>query len=118
MSFGKRIKELRENKGHTQREVANLLSMSNSTLAMYETDKRQPDLAATARLADFFGVTTDYLIGRNISAAKSEPTSPQFSADELALIEKYRQMKDDGKDTMHKVANHISPDEQAAAAGK
>lgn len=64
MTFGKRLKELREKMGYTQRQLADLLKISNSSLAMYELDKREPDNATLARLADFFNVSVDYLLGR------------------------------------------------------
>lgn len=124
MSFGERLAALRDSKSLTQNELAQLTKISRSRLSLYETNKREPDLQTIKQLASFFNVTIDYLLGNSsISTTqpapfKIEPTSPQLSPDELALIEKYRQMKDDEKDTMHKVANHISPDEQAAAAGK
>ena len=45
-TFSERFKELRKEKGMSQRELATALHMSNSAVAMYETGKRQPDLEA------------------------------------------------------------------------
>jgi transcriptional regulator with XRE-family HTH domain len=59
-----RLKELRSEKQITQRELANLLRLSPSTIAMYETGQRMPDPEILQRIADFFGVSTDYLLGR------------------------------------------------------
>ncbi len=64
MSFGKRLKLLREQKNLSQRDLAKILNMAPSTLAMYEVDKREPDFSTIKKLADFFNVTTDYLLGR------------------------------------------------------
>lgn len=62
--FSERLKKLREDKGLSQRELARLIGFAPSTIAMYETDKRTPDPETLQRLADFFGCSVDYLLGR------------------------------------------------------
>lgn len=64
-TLGGRLAELRREKDFSQAELANRLKLGQSTIAMYESDKRQPDPATLQRLADFFQVTTDYLLGRS-----------------------------------------------------
>ena len=72
MSLGKRIKKLREEKGLSQREMAKLLSMGSSTIAMYETDKRNPDYDTLKIFSEFFNVTTDYLLGLSVEYQSSD----------------------------------------------
>ena len=62
MSFGKRLKSLREEKELSQRALAKILNMAPSTLAMYEVDKREPDFETVKKFADYFKVTTDWLL--------------------------------------------------------
>lgn len=62
-TFGKRLAVLRNKKGLSQAEFARVLGMGQSTIAMYETDKRLPDAATIKKLADYFNVTVDYLLG-------------------------------------------------------
>ena len=64
MTFGARLRELRQNKGMTQAELAKALALGESTISFYEADKREPDYQTLKAVADFFGVTTDYLLGR------------------------------------------------------
>lgn len=64
MNFGVRLRELRKERGLTQAELAKLLSIGESTISFYESGKRQPDYETLIRLADFFNVSVDYLIGR------------------------------------------------------
>lgn len=59
-----RLVELRKERKMTQEELANVLGISRSALSLYETDKRQPDFQTICRLADFFNVSVDYLLGR------------------------------------------------------
>lgn len=52
--FPKRLKELRGEKGLSQRELAKLLNISSSTIAMYEIGQRDPDTETLQRLSEFF----------------------------------------------------------------
>lgn len=65
--LGARLKELRDIRGLTQRELAAKLNVSPSTIALYELGKREPDADMLGRLAEFFGVSIDYLLGRDLS---------------------------------------------------
>lgn len=70
--LGKRLKALREKKGISQKFVAAKIGVNNSTLSGYESGYREPDGETLLRLADFYEVTTDYLLGRS--------NSPKFSS--------------------------------------
>lgn len=59
-----RLVELRKKRKMTQEELAGVLGISRSALSLYETNKRQPDFETICRLADFFDVSIDYLLGR------------------------------------------------------
>lgn len=63
--IGNRIKLLREELGLKQDELAKALNISPSSIGMYETNKREPNNEITIKLADFFGVSTDYLLGKS-----------------------------------------------------
>lgn len=65
MSFGKRLRELREGRSLSQLELSKILNISNSTLSLYESDKRSPDQDMLKKIADFFDVSIDYLLDRN-----------------------------------------------------
>ncbi|MBO4562009.1 MAG: helix-turn-helix transcriptional regulator [Clostridia bacterium] len=59
-----RIRELREDLDLRQIDVSNATGIDQKTLSNYETGKTNPDSTAIIRLADYFNVTTDYLLGR------------------------------------------------------
>ena len=61
---GSRIKQLREECGLTQIELANKLQISNSAIAMYETDKREASDDIKIKMAELFNCSVDYLIGK------------------------------------------------------
>lgn len=62
--LGKKLKELRKNKKLTQKQISNDLGYSASRYSNYENNIRMPSLDELVILADYFDVTTDYLLGR------------------------------------------------------
>ncbi|MEW6448256.1 MAG: helix-turn-helix domain-containing protein [Bacillota bacterium] len=64
LSLKERLKLLREEKGLTQEKLAKNLSLSVSAIGMYEAGERQPPYATLERIASFFDVSVDYLLGR------------------------------------------------------
>ncbi len=61
--LGMRISALRRQKNWSQKELAERMGVRPSTIGMYEQGRREPDCAGLVRLAELFGVTTDYLLG-------------------------------------------------------
>lgn len=63
--IGVRLKLLREELGLRQDELAQKLSVSPSSIGMYETDRREPNSELLTKLANFFNVSIDYLLGNS-----------------------------------------------------
>ena len=63
IALGKRLKELREEHGLTQKQLAEKLNLHSVTYLHYEKSQREPPLAVLVQMAQFFEVTTDYLLG-------------------------------------------------------
>lgn len=61
--FAQRLKELRKESGLTQTQFAQKFNVSNGAVGMWETGKREPDIDTINRLANFFYVSVDYLLG-------------------------------------------------------
>lgn len=62
--FGELLSELRQDRGMTQKELAKILYVSDGTISNYENSVHYPDVEKLIDIANFFGVTTDYLLGR------------------------------------------------------
>lgn len=62
--ISKRLRELREENHLLQKDVAKYLNITTSAYGYYEQGKRNPDIETVNKLADFFNVSTDYLLGR------------------------------------------------------
>jgi len=119
-SIGARLANLRKKKGLSQKELAAALRVSPSTIGMYERNRRRPDTETLQRLAGFFNVTADYLLGYPGPDVKSqemladsrfahllrrvadldeegkESTAAHWAAS-LAVIERQRQALSDGR---------------------
>ena len=65
MFIYQRIRDLREDRDKTQKDIAELLNMQLTVYRRYETGEREIPLWAAIKLADYYGVTLDYLVGRN-----------------------------------------------------
>jgi transcriptional regulator with XRE-family HTH domain len=70
--LGERLSNLRKNKGLSQYELADRLGFSRGKLANYEQGSRQPDYDTLQKIADYFDVSTDYLLGREDSTQSNE----------------------------------------------
>lgn len=70
--IGERLRTLRKSKNMTQEQVAAYLNAAKSTVSQYENNVNEPDLMTIAKLADLFGVSVDYLLGRSDHPAKPE----------------------------------------------
>jgi len=94
-----RISELRKEKRVKQDEVAGFLKITNKTYSAYETGRNQMNYETLCLLADYFEVSTDYLLGRN-------DDMPSFlNEEERTLIDRYRDLDERGKQS---IQNNIS----------
>ncbi|AHZ54581.1 MULTISPECIES: helix-turn-helix domain-containing protein [Bacillus cereus group] len=95
-TFGNIIRDLRKQKGITQKELAQSLKLSESTIGMYERNERQPDYNTLIRIADYFNVSTDFLLGRdsNVKADRNNKELDQWLNDiKLAPSQKREELK-------------------------
>ncbi|WP_339167025.1 helix-turn-helix transcriptional regulator [Brevibacillus sp. FSL L8-0520] len=82
MAYGERISELRTKMKLTQDDLAKRLGITRAALSHYEKDRREPDYETLERIADFFDVQVDYLLGRtndpSPSVKKEKPVNRAF----------------------------------------
>ena len=97
--IGDKIKELRNRTGLYQQELADIMNVSKSTIAMWETNKREPSSEMLVALANFFEVTTDFLLGVSTDTETNKKDTSlinevsmilcNFTEEELLDIKKY-----------------------------
>ena len=66
MSAYRRVRDLREDHDKTQRDIANVLNMQLTVYQRYERGERELPLWAAIKLADYYNITLDYLVGREV----------------------------------------------------
>ena len=126
--YGEMIAKLRENKKLTQEELANKLGISRAALSHYEKCRREPDYATLKKIADYFEVTTDYLLGRSNVSTPADTIAQALSDDkelsifwaelrqreDLQLL--FKQTKDLSPATIKRIIKYIKmvEDEEAA----
>lgn len=71
-TFAKRLISLREQKNITQQELADALGITRQSLSLYEKAERTINIELLAKIADFFNVSADYLMGRTDTATLDE----------------------------------------------
>ena len=94
--FGARLRALRRRAKWTQQAVADRLSIHRTTYTKYETGVVTPDQQGLLKLAEIFGVTVDYLLGREETAvryvANDESKRIEVSLQEKVLLQMFRQL--------------------------
>ncbi|SCI82369.1 HTH-type transcriptional regulator immR [uncultured Clostridium sp.] len=93
MKFAEILREERLNLGLNQVEFAKIFNVTKQTVSNWENGNRNPDSATLSKLADYFGVTVDYLLGRtdertiNKEKAKLNPSVKTIAAHRLGNVE-------------------------------
>ena len=64
--IGEKLRQLRSEKGNTQLELAKAVDVSVKTVKNWESDINDPDLSHTIAIADYYDITIDELVGRDI----------------------------------------------------
>ena len=84
--FAERLKELRSARSLMQKDISRIFNVSMGAVGNWESGKRIPDVETLIRIADYFGVSVDYLIGHDLPDTASRPA---ISAEDLRLLSAY-----------------------------
>ncbi len=87
-----RIKALRENQNLRQSDLAKATGIDQRTISNYETGKSNPDSYALIKLADFFGVSIDYLVCRTNYDLYSSEKKKRAITDLQSALEDLKKM--------------------------
>lgn len=97
-----RLKELRLQKGFTQRQIADYIGCLPSVYSRYENGDREPSIEVLILLSRFLGVTIGYLVGNEVADSSNELTSY-----EISLINAAREADDRAReDALNMLLSH------------
>lgn len=98
--LAERLRELRLSSKLTQNDLAQLLHITREAYTMYETGKRQLSYDSLCKIADYYQVSTDYLLNRT-----SIKNGPQYlNTGEAELLSHYRLADNRGKESIRALA--------------
>lgn len=97
-TFATRFRELRKTHDLTQERIAIDLSVSKSTIAMWETSKRIPSYEKLEEIADYFNVDMNFLLGK-----QAVNTFDSFTLQEIELLNKYRLADEQTKEMINRI---------------
>ena len=103
-----RLKEARLNAGLSQKEVSIILKVAPPTISQWESEKKTPMQQNLIKLADLYGVTTDYLLGKEDK--KKEPSGQQaerLNPKAQALIERIESLSPREVQTLEKLIDFV-----------
>ena len=94
----KNLKKLRGSKKISQKQLADIVSVSQQSINKYENHSIEPDIQTLMKLADYFNTSIDYLVGYTDIDHKIEELTPSdLNEEKQRIISKYRQLTPDEK---------------------
>lgn len=105
------LKELRIKAGISQIAVAQALGISRQAYNYYENGKRDPDTEMIKRIAEYFNVSTDYLLGREAAAASLEEQNIVLSPEFIDLYGIYEKLPRQKRMLVFEMARAMSGEE-------
>ncbi len=124
MRFNKILKELRLEQGLTQTQLAKKSNLAPSCIAMFETEKREPNANSLIALSSALNVSTDYLLGLedDFGARTSPTTAPMgdtaYSSEERRIIAQYRNLPEQLRELVRQQLDVYSSSEALPKNGK
>lgn len=112
--FQKRLKEMREERNYTQKDVGNGIFVSKQEICLYEKGKRTPPIDVLIRLANFLEVDFLWLIGMELKIPLKENRIVNISNEDIKIIEAlkkdralYDKFLEDPERTICEISNRL-----------
>lgn len=105
MTVADNLKKIREERNLTKKELCEKAGLSERAYLTYEFGEREPKIGVICKLADFYGVTTDYLLGREADPVKRIVSL--LSESDKALIANYSALSGKTRDEFIQIINRI-----------
>lgn len=90
MTFGEKIRKAREERGYSQRDMADKIPMNQSNYSKLERNMQEPSLTQLRRLCEILSLDPHYLLGLPVIPAATDPRFGELRAELEALLAKYK----------------------------
>ena len=94
----KNLRKLRKEKNISMKKLGEDINVAESTISLYETGKREPDYETLKKIAEYFDVSIDYLLGR--VDVRKDTTSAPADKEFVAFYEGYKDLDDADKEIL------------------
>lgn len=103
------LKKLRAERKVSQEALGNIIGVSQQAVNKYENHNTEPDIATLIKIADYFNVSVDYLIGNTTERHKCESvTEYELNAEEQLFVESFRQIDDTEKQSIQLILDNYT----------
>jgi transcriptional regulator with XRE-family HTH domain len=103
----KALRSLRTSKGISMKALGQEIGVSESTISLYETGKRSPDIATMILLADYFDVTVDHLIGHENKPGAE--ISGGLSEGDTSILRAYHSASEEDRQIIDNIVLRYTP---------
>lgn len=105
--LGERLKELRKKKNITQERLAEIIGIERSSIGKYEGKQNIiPSVEVLNAIADFFDISTDYLLGRT-NSPNPEPAVQLIEGLKYAFFDDYQELDDEDRAELNRMAERM-----------
>lgn len=111
MAIAEKLRYLRESKGVYQKELASYLKVSIGTISNYETGVHKPDLVTLGKIADFYGVSTDYLLERTFVPLPTKKVPLKQPSVLERLFAEVLELSPDGLEAVRQLEKYLQENE-------
>lgn len=106
--LSQRLREAREKAGLKQIDASKLLGISNGTLSGYEREYRDPDPDTLHKMADLYGVSVDWLLGKSVYPSTNDTSNPEpMSEQDSLMFSNWKRMTEEEKQEALNVIQYI-----------
>lgn len=103
MEISQRIKQYRNEKRYTQKELADLLNVKSSTVSGWELGRNTPSIDAIKKMADIFNVSFDVMAG--VSDGSSNTQTADLADDDVLFTYQGKPLSDEDKELIKRLMN-------------
>ncbi len=106
----KNLRNVRKESNLTQKQIAELLNISQQSYSDYENEKTQPDFETLIKIADTLNVSIDFLLGRTdeFGSTLLSPTAPELTAKEHEILRLYNALNPSGKELIEQTLKTLA----------
>ncbi len=109
----KNLRVLRNEKGISQQQLADVILVSQQSVNKYENHDVEPDIDILIKIADYFDVSLDYLVGRtDIKEMVTKPKMSDLSDKEAKFVQRFRCLKENQKDFVFQLMDSYKSDKE------